>query len=80
MNTTTDTTRAIGHYMTGVGQRARAASRIVGRAETRMKDAALLAIADALEAAEAQLPRLINGIWMPVAPPDWKRRCWIGWN
>jgi glutamate-5-semialdehyde dehydrogenase len=55
MNTTTDTTRAIGHYMTGVGQRARAASRIVGRAETRMKDAALLAIADALQTAEAQL-------------------------
>ncbi|MBL8247237.1 MAG: glutamate-5-semialdehyde dehydrogenase [Candidatus Competibacter sp.] len=36
--------------MTGVGQRARVASRIVGRAETRIKDAALLAVADALEA------------------------------
>ena len=50
-----ETTTAISHYMTTVGQRARAASRIVGRAETRLKDAALLAIADALQAAEAQL-------------------------
>ena len=46
---------AIHQYMTEIGQRARAASRIVGRAETRFKDAALLAIAAALEAAEAQL-------------------------
>ncbi len=55
MNTNADTTTAISHYMTTVGQHARAASRIVGRAETRIKDAALLAIADALQAAEAQL-------------------------
>jgi glutamate-5-semialdehyde dehydrogenase len=41
--------------MMAVGQHARAASRIVGRAETRVKDAALLAIAAALEAAEAEL-------------------------
>jgi glutamate-5-semialdehyde dehydrogenase len=41
--------------MTEVGQRARAAARSVGRAETRSKDAALHAIADALEAAEASL-------------------------
>ncbi|MDS4031711.1 MAG: glutamate-5-semialdehyde dehydrogenase [Candidatus Contendobacter sp.] len=46
---------AIDQYMTEVGQRARAASRIVGRAETRIKDAALLAIATALEAAEETL-------------------------
>lgn len=49
------TASAIDDYITTVGQRARAASRIVGRAETRAKDAALLAIADALEAAEEQL-------------------------
>ena len=55
MNTNVDTANAIHQYMTAVGQRARAASRIVGRAETRLKDAALLAIAEALEAAEAQL-------------------------
>ena len=55
MNTNADTANAIHHYMIAVGQRARAASRIVGRAETRVKDAALLAIAAALEAAEAQL-------------------------
>ncbi|MDG4551140.1 MAG: glutamate-5-semialdehyde dehydrogenase [Candidatus Contendobacter sp.] len=46
---------AVNQYMTKVGQRARAASRIVGRAETRAKDAALLAIAAALEAAEETL-------------------------
>ncbi len=55
MNTNAETANAIGYYMTGVGQRARAASRLVGRAETRVKDAALLAIATALEAAEDQL-------------------------
>ncbi len=51
MNTNADTSNAIHRYMIEVGRRARAASRIVGRAETRTKDAALLAIADALEAA-----------------------------
>ena len=55
MNTNADTANAIHHYMTAVGQHARAASRIVGRAETRLKDAALLAIAIALEAAETEL-------------------------
>jgi len=54
-NTNHETTLAIGQYMTGVGQRARAASRIVGRADTRAKDTALLAIAAALEAAEDAL-------------------------
>ncbi len=54
-DTHTTTVNAIDDYMTAVGQRARAASRIVSRAETRAKDAALLAMADALEAAEAQL-------------------------
>ena len=38
-------------YMQAVGQRARAASRVIGRAETRQKNAALLAIAAAIEAA-----------------------------
>jgi glutamate-5-semialdehyde dehydrogenase len=55
MSTNTATANAIARYMTEVGQRARAASRIVGRAETRLKDAALLAIAAALEAAETGL-------------------------
>ena len=45
MNMNTETTNAISQYMTEVGQRARAASRLIGRAETRVKDAALLAIA-----------------------------------
>ncbi len=46
---------AIVQYMTEIGQRARTASRIVGRAQTRIKDAALLAIAAALEADEERL-------------------------
>ncbi len=54
-HTNTTTASAIDSYMTAVGQRARAASRIVGRAETRAKDAALLAIAAALETAEESL-------------------------
>ena len=54
-NSTNADINAIGQYMTEVGQRARAASRIIGRAETRVKDAALRAIAEVLEAAEASL-------------------------
>jgi len=55
MTMNADTSSAITRYMTEVGQRARAAARIVGRAETRSKDAALHAIAEALEAAETTL-------------------------
>ena len=55
MNDTNADTHTIDHYMTEVGRRARAASRIVGRAETRVKDAALRAIAEALEAADSAL-------------------------
>jgi glutamate-5-semialdehyde dehydrogenase len=54
-NSSTQTTIAISQYMTGIGQRARATSRIIGRADTRAKDAALLAIAAALEMAEKSL-------------------------
>jgi glutamate-5-semialdehyde dehydrogenase len=42
-------------YMQAVGRRARAASRAIGRAETRQKNAALLAIAAAIEAARERL-------------------------
>ncbi|WP_455384444.1 glutamate-5-semialdehyde dehydrogenase [Acidihalobacter prosperus] len=42
-------------YMAGVGRRARAASRALARAETGAKNAALLAIADAIEAAAGAL-------------------------
>ena len=55
MNSNADTANAITRYMTEVGQRARAASRLGGRAETRSKDAALYAVAEALEAAEERL-------------------------
>ncbi len=55
MNDKNADTHTIDHYMTEVGRRARAASRIVGRAETRVKDAALRAIAEALEAADSTL-------------------------
>ncbi len=54
-NSTNADINAIDQYMTEVGRRARAASRIVGRAETRIKDAALRAIAEALDAAESTL-------------------------
>ena len=40
----------VSEYMQGVGQRARAAARAIGRAESGKKDAALTAIADAIEA------------------------------
>jgi glutamate-5-semialdehyde dehydrogenase len=42
-------------YMQAVGRRARNASRVIGRAETRQKNAALLAIATAIEAASEHL-------------------------
>jgi len=42
-------------YMHAVGRRARAASRVIGRAETRQKNDALLAIAAAIEAASERL-------------------------
>jgi glutamate-5-semialdehyde dehydrogenase len=42
-------------YMTALGQQARAASRVLARANTGMKNAALLAIADAIEASSAEL-------------------------
>ncbi|MEZ5543020.1 MAG: glutamate-5-semialdehyde dehydrogenase [Pseudomonadota bacterium] len=45
----------VGGYMRTVGQRARAAARAMSRAETGHKDAALLAIAGAIEAASAAL-------------------------
>jgi glutamate-5-semialdehyde dehydrogenase len=41
--------------MQAVGRRARAASRVIGRAETRQKNAALLAIAAAIETASERL-------------------------
>ena len=46
---------AIDRYILDVGRRARAASHIVGRAETQVKNGALLAIAAALEADEERL-------------------------
>lgn len=49
------TDKSIDDHMIGVGQRARAASRIVGRAETRVKDAALLAMAAVLEVEQERL-------------------------
>jgi len=42
-------------YMQSVGRRARAASRVIGRAETHQKNDALLAIAAAIEAASERL-------------------------
>ena len=55
MTVHTETARDLDRYMIAIGQRARAASRIIGRADTRTKNAALLAIAQALQDAEAAL-------------------------
>jgi glutamate-5-semialdehyde dehydrogenase len=46
---------SIGHYMLGLGEQARAASRIIGKADSGIKHAALIAIAAAIESAKAQL-------------------------
>ena len=53
----TPTTTSVHDYMAGLGQRARAASRLISRAETATKNAALLAIAAAIEASQ---PRLLD--------------------
>ncbi len=55
MTAHTETARDLDRYMNAVGQRARAAARIIGRADTRTKNAALLAIAQALQDAQATL-------------------------
>jgi glutamate-5-semialdehyde dehydrogenase len=49
------TTPDLGAYMRGLGQRAREAARLLGRAETAPKNAALLGIAEALVDERAQL-------------------------
>ncbi len=48
MNSAT-TTESVAEYMRAVGQRARRAARVIGRAESGVKDTALLAIAATLE-------------------------------
>jgi glutamate-5-semialdehyde dehydrogenase len=42
-------------YMAGVGRKARAAARVMAQASTASKDAALLAMADAIEQSSKQL-------------------------
>lgn len=51
------TTTSIRQYMTDIGQRAREASRLIGRADSATKNAALSAMAAAIEAAK---PRLLE--------------------
>ncbi|WP_373185092.1 glutamate-5-semialdehyde dehydrogenase [Halopseudomonas sp.] len=48
-------TEQVTDYMQGLGLRARQASRVIGRATTAVKNHALLATADAIEAAESHL-------------------------
>lgn len=45
----------IHQYMIGLGQQARSASRVIARASTAQKNRALLATAEALQAASEQL-------------------------
>lgn len=48
-------TQQVSQYMVSLGQRARTASRVIAKASTGTKNAALLAIADALEGAAEEL-------------------------
>ena len=48
-------TQQVSQYMESLGKRARAASRVIARASTGTKNTALLAIAEALEGASAEL-------------------------
>lgn len=70
----------IAEYMSELGQRARAASRLIARADTSRKNAALEAMARVLDAsraelAEANLKDLAAGRQMAWMPP-----CWTVWS
>ena len=55
MHTANDAIGSIADYMLGVGQRARAASRMISAADSNAKNTALLAIAEAIEQARPAL-------------------------
>ena len=55
MNAQVDTDATVVDYMYQLGRRARAASRVIGAADSASKNSALIAIADALLAQQAQL-------------------------
>ena len=65
-------TTSLSDYMNNIGQRARAASRIIGSSETRAKNAALLAMADAIAEARPQLLEISKR----GAIKAWMRPCW----
>ena len=73
-----ETANAIERYMLDVGRRARAASRVVGRAETRTKNGALLAIAAALEGFESDWTEIARDLvrrrFGPAGPVDLAQR------
>ena len=55
MNSAENHITDVAEYMQAVGERARAASRLINRASTAQKNAALLAIADSLDVRRDQL-------------------------
>jgi glutamate-5-semialdehyde dehydrogenase len=73
-------TESVLDYMTRLGRAARAASRVAARASTAQKNRALLAAADALDAARAELTvaneqDLANG-----RANAWSRPCSTAWR
>ncbi len=64
--------------MTALGQRAKAAARVMARADTRAKDAALLALAGLLETEGRAIAAANAATWKPPRPPGWTPRVWTG--
>ncbi len=73
-------TESVLDYMSRLGRDARAASRLLARAATAQKNRALLAAADALDAARAELSTPTSRTSPPAAPMAWSRRCWTAWR
>ena len=70
----------IAAYMAEVGQQARQAARAVARSTTAVRNQALQATAEALDAARDELAAANARIWRVAVPTVWKQRCWTGWS
>jgi glutamate-5-semialdehyde dehydrogenase len=69
-------TESVLDYMTRLGRAARAASRLIAHASSGQKNRALLAAADALDDARAELAPLTPWTLPLAVPVVWSRRCW----
>jgi len=67
-------------YMQDMGRAARLASRAVARADSKTKNLALTVMAQATSAMRPSCSPPTSKTWPLRAPPDWTRRCWIGWR